>query len=81
MAKTADFETRLAAVEREIGILDETVATVVAELRTRKVLPEVPIKKDRRRRVVLSPEARKKRRADLLAEARKSRWPKKGRKR
>jgi len=71
-ARPATLEARLATVERELVALKQTVGTVVAELRARKALPPAP--PAGRRRVKMSPEARRAQRADLLAAARTKRW-------
>jgi len=71
-ARPATLDARLVAVERELAVLRQTVATVVAELRARKALPSAP--PAGRRRVKMSPEARRAQRADLLSHARAKRW-------
>lgn len=65
-------ESRIAELEREVRALRDAMASVLAELRARKVLPTVPAGK--RRRVKMSPQARAEQRRALLATARKKRW-------
>ena len=86
MAARPGLEERLVSVEQQVRALTQAMDTVVAELRTRKVLPDVPATPKRRRKVKMDPKTRAEQRRALLAKARENRWAatkpaKKGRKR
>lgn len=64
----------LAELDRRMRALEKDVATILAELRTRDVLPAAAPVSRRARAVKMDPATRKAQRQRLLAEARKQRW-------
>jgi hypothetical protein len=70
--------SEISELKHRVLVLEQTVATIVAELRQRKVLPPVPPTPTAKkvRKVKMSPEARAKQRSEFLRQARESRWKK-----
>lgn len=68
-----DAEPHVAELERRLALVEQTLRTVVEELKARKVLPAVTVVRGPKRER-MSPEAVRAQRRELLDAARKNRW-------